>query len=137
MSIHDKYQSLIDLANQSGVSNLNITEGEGYVKIEGEAPSAEVKQALWDEYGRLDPYYRSGDLLLNIAAPESSTSEIHPGQEIIIPTDDERGDGEPGIGVDKIEEAYAEGRGGGDPGIGVDEIDDGCGRGGGDSGIGV
>jgi nucleoid-associated protein YgaU len=72
MSLQEKYQPLIDLANQSNISGLNITEGEGFIKIEGSAPSAEVKQALWDEYGRLDPDYRSGDLVLNITAPEAA-----------------------------------------------------------------
>ncbi|HLM02237.1 MAG TPA: LysM peptidoglycan-binding domain-containing protein, partial [Pyrinomonadaceae bacterium] len=74
MSLQEKYQSLIDLANRSGISNLNITEGEGFIQIEGAAPSAEAKQALWDEYNRLDPDYRSGDLVLNVSAPEASTS---------------------------------------------------------------
>ncbi len=72
MSLQEKYQSLIDLANSSGISGLNITEGEGFVKIEGAASSAEAKQALWDEYGRLDPDYRSGDLVLDITAPEAA-----------------------------------------------------------------
>ena len=72
MSLQEKYQSLIDLANSSGLSGLNISEGEGFIKIEGSAPSAEVKQKLWDEYGRLDPDYRSGDLVLNITAPEAA-----------------------------------------------------------------
>jgi nucleoid-associated protein YgaU len=72
MSLQEKYQSLIDMANSSGISNLNITEGDGFVKIEGSAPSADVKKQLWDEYGRLDPDYRSGDLVLNISAPEAA-----------------------------------------------------------------
>jgi nucleoid-associated protein YgaU len=72
MSLQEKYQSLIDLANQSGISGLNVTEGEGFIKIEGTAPSADVKQQLWDEYGRIDPDYRSGDLVLNISAPEAA-----------------------------------------------------------------
>ena len=58
MSLQEKYQSLIDLANSSGISNLNIVEADGFIKIEGAAPSAEVKQQLWDEYGRLAPDYR-------------------------------------------------------------------------------
>jgi nucleoid-associated protein YgaU len=74
MSLQEKYQSLIDLANQSGISGLNITEGDGFIKIEGSAPSAEVKQQLWDEYGRIDPDYRSGDLVLNVSAPEAATN---------------------------------------------------------------
>lgn len=72
MSLQEKYQPLIDLANSSGLSSLNITEGEGFIKIEGTASSAETKQALWDEYGRIDPDYRSGDLVLNIDAPEAA-----------------------------------------------------------------
>lgn len=72
MALQEKYQSLIDLANQSGISNLNVTEGEGFIKIEGSAPSAEVKQQLWDEYGRLDPDFRSGDLVLDVTAPEGA-----------------------------------------------------------------
>jgi nucleoid-associated protein YgaU len=72
MSLQEKYQPLIDLANQSGLSGLNISEGDGFIKIEGTAPSADVKQQLWDEYGRIDPDYRSGDLVLNIDAPEAA-----------------------------------------------------------------
>ena len=74
MSLQEKYQPLIDLANRSGVSGLNVTEGEGFIKIEGSAPSAEVKQQLWDEYNRIDPEYRSGDLVLNVTAPEATTT---------------------------------------------------------------
>lgn len=74
MSIQEKYQSLIDLANSSGISGLNITEGEGFITIEGAAQSAEVKQALWDEYAKIDPDYRSGDLVLNVSAPEAASN---------------------------------------------------------------
>ena len=74
MSIQEKYQSLIDLANQSGISGLNVTEGDGFIKIEGSAPSADVKKALWDEYGRIDPDYRSGDLVLDVTAPEAAAN---------------------------------------------------------------
>jgi nucleoid-associated protein YgaU len=74
MSLQEKYQPLIDLANQSSISGLNVTEADGFIKIEGTAPSAEVKQQLWDEYGRIDPDYRSGDLVLNIDAPEAAAN---------------------------------------------------------------
>ena len=74
MALQEKYQPLIDMANQLGISGLNVTEGEGFIKIEGNATSAEAKQQLWDEYNRLDPEYRSGDLVLNINAPEGSSA---------------------------------------------------------------
>jgi len=69
MALQEKYQSLIDLANGSGISGLNVTEGDGFIKIEGSAPSEEVKQQLWDEYGRIDPEYRSGEVVLDVTAP--------------------------------------------------------------------
>jgi nucleoid-associated protein YgaU len=74
MSVQEKYQTLIDLANQLGISSLNITEGDGFLKIEGSASSADHKKQLWDEYNRIDPEYRSGDLVLNIDAPEATAN---------------------------------------------------------------
>ena len=74
MSLQEKYQPLIDMANQSGISGLNVTEGEGFIKIEGSASSAETKQQLMDEWERLDPGYRSGDLVMDVTAPEGSGS---------------------------------------------------------------
>ena len=70
----DKYQSLIDLANSLGVSDLTVNEGEDVLHIDGNAPSAEAKQQIWDEYGRIDPDYRAGDLVLNINAPEAAST---------------------------------------------------------------
>ena len=74
MALIEKYQSLIDMANQLGISGLNVMEDNGVLNIEGVAGSAEAKQQLWDEYGRLDPDYRSGDVVMNISAPEGSGS---------------------------------------------------------------
>ncbi len=68
----EKYQSLIDMANQLGISNLDVVESDGMLKIDGVAASAEAKQQLWDEYGRLDPDYRSGEVVMNVSAPEGS-----------------------------------------------------------------
>lgn len=72
--LQDKYQSLLDMANSLGISGLNVNEQNGVLNIDGVAGSAEAKQQLWDEYGRLDPDYRSGDLVMNISAPEASAS---------------------------------------------------------------
>jgi len=70
----EKYQSLIDMANQLGVSGFNVVESDGVLKVDGVAGSAEAKQQLWDEYSRLDPDYRSGDVVMNISAPEGDAS---------------------------------------------------------------
>lgn len=66
MAVREKYQSLIDLANQSGVSNLQVTEDGDVLHLTGTVPSEDAKQRIWDEYGRLDPDMRSGDLVLNL-----------------------------------------------------------------------
>lgn len=65
MSIQEKYQTLLELANQNGTT-YTLSEANGVLHVDGTAPSAEAKQQLWDEYNRIDPDYRSGDLVLNI-----------------------------------------------------------------------
>ncbi|MCA1614690.1 MAG: LysM peptidoglycan-binding domain-containing protein [Acidobacteria bacterium] len=66
MAVRDKYQSLIDLANQGGVSNLRVNEEGDVLHVSGTVGSEEAKKKLWDEYNRLDPDMRSGDLILNV-----------------------------------------------------------------------
>jgi len=66
MSVQEKYQSLLELANQNGTT-YNLSEADGVLHIDGSAPSAEAKQQIWDEYNRIDPDFRSGDLVLNIS----------------------------------------------------------------------
>ena len=66
MALTEKYQSLIDIANQGGVSNLQVTEQEGVLYVSGSTSNGSVKQQMWDEYNRIDPDYRVGDLVLNI-----------------------------------------------------------------------
>jgi len=66
MSLQEKYQTLLDLANQNGTS-YELSEGDGVLHVNGTAPSEEAKTQLWDEYNRIDPDYRAGDLILNIS----------------------------------------------------------------------
>lgn len=71
MALTEKYQSVIDLANSLGVTDLNVNEGDGVLHISGTG-SGDAKQKLWDEYNRIDPDYRSGDLVLNITATDAA-----------------------------------------------------------------
>ncbi len=66
MALRDKYQTVIDLASQLGVSNVTTEDGEGFLRIHGTAPSDDVKKQLWAEYNRVDPEYRTGDLVLDV-----------------------------------------------------------------------
>ena len=65
MSVQEKYQSLLELANSNGTT-YELSEGNGVLHINGTAPSDEAKQQLWAEYERLDPDFQSSDLILNI-----------------------------------------------------------------------
>lgn len=66
MSLQEKYQSLLELANQNGTT-YELSEGDGVLHVTGSAPDEAAKTALWDEYNRLDPDFRAGDLILNIS----------------------------------------------------------------------
>ena len=66
MALKAKYQQLIDAANQLGVTNLQVREQETVLYIDGNAPSEEVKKSLWDLFNKIDPDFRSGDLVLNV-----------------------------------------------------------------------
>jgi nucleoid-associated protein YgaU len=67
MSVREKYQSLLDIAGQGGVSDMQVSEEGDVLHVSGTASSEEAKQKLWDEYQRIDPDMRSGDLVLNIS----------------------------------------------------------------------
>jgi len=66
MSLQEKYQTLLELANSNGTT-YELAEGDGVLHVTGMAPSEEAKQQIWDEYARIDPDYQSGDLVLNIS----------------------------------------------------------------------
>jgi LysM repeat protein len=72
----EKYQSLLELANQNGTT-YELSEGDGALIVTGTAPTAEAKQQLWDEYERLDPEFRSGDLILNIGLADAAGGGGH------------------------------------------------------------
>jgi nucleoid-associated protein YgaU len=64
--LQEKYTELINAANMNGVANLAIRDQDGVLYIDGEAPTNEVKQQLWDIYGQLDPDYRAADVVMNL-----------------------------------------------------------------------
>ncbi len=66
MALQDKYKQLVDTASASGVANLQVREQDGVLYIDGEAPSGSVKDQLWDIYGKIDPNFLSGDVVMNV-----------------------------------------------------------------------
>ena len=68
MSLQVKYQELIAAATAQGVTNFTVQEQENVLHINGDAPSATTKDALWAIYEKIDPTFSAGDLVLNINA---------------------------------------------------------------------
>ena len=66
MAVQEKYAELINAAKSSGVSNLQVREQNNVLYIDGEAPSGQVKDNLWNIYNKLDPDFRSGDVVLDV-----------------------------------------------------------------------
>lgn len=76
MSIQEKYQSLLELANSNGTT-FELSEGDGVLHITGTAPSEEAKAELWNQYNSIDPDFRSGDLILNISTGSGGESNTY------------------------------------------------------------
>ncbi|MEO9023283.1 MAG: SH3 domain-containing protein [Ginsengibacter sp.] len=74
-ALQDKYKELIDTANASGISNLQVSEQGNVLHIDGDAPSGDVKDKLWDIYGKIDPDFRAGDVLMNVNVAAGSGSK--------------------------------------------------------------
>jgi nucleoid-associated protein YgaU len=66
MSLQEKYQTLLELANNNGTT-YELSEGDGVLHVTGTAPDEDAKNALWAEYERIDPEFRGGDLILDIS----------------------------------------------------------------------
>jgi nucleoid-associated protein YgaU len=75
MSLLDKYKELTDLASNLGIANLQVREQDNVLYIDGTAKSAPDKESLWNAYGKLDPDFRSADVVMNIAVAEGVTTD--------------------------------------------------------------
>ncbi|WP_264538251.1 LysM peptidoglycan-binding domain-containing protein [Flavobacterium sp. N1736] len=75
MSLLDKYKELTDLATNLGTSDLQVREQDNVLYIDGTAKSADDKEKLWDAYGKIDPDFRSADVVMNIAVAEGTTTD--------------------------------------------------------------
>ncbi len=62
----DKYKELLDTATASGIPDLQTSEVDGVLHITGTAPTADVKNKLWDIYGKIDPNFLTGDVVMDI-----------------------------------------------------------------------
>jgi uncharacterized protein YgiM (DUF1202 family) len=66
MSVQQKYSELVNAAKQAGVNNLQVREQNNVLYIDGTAPTGAVKDQLWAIYDKLDPNFKSGDVVLDV-----------------------------------------------------------------------
>lgn len=73
MALTEKYKELIDL---SRLHSLLVSESGNVLKIEGTVSNAEVKDKMWEIYKRIDPHFKSNDLVLNVKTAVRDGSKV-------------------------------------------------------------
>lgn len=72
MALQDKYKELTDAATAAGVTDLQVREQDGVLYIDGVAPNGAVKDQLWNIYGKIDPDFLSGDVVMNVNVTDAA-----------------------------------------------------------------
>ena len=80
-TLEQKYADLVSAAKASGASNLAVRTQDNVLYIDGVVPSGEAKDKLWSVYDKIDPDFRSGDLVLNL-----DVSPAAPGTKLKVTT---------------------------------------------------
>jgi hypothetical protein len=73
-TLQDKYADLITAAEATPTSNLAVRAQDNVLYIDGVVPTGEAKDKLWGIYDKIDPDYRSGDLVLNLNVSPAAPS---------------------------------------------------------------
>ena len=73
-TLQEKYADLITAAKATPVSNLAVRAQDNVLYIDGVVPTGEAKDKLWGMYDKIDPDYRSGDLVLNLDVSPAAPS---------------------------------------------------------------
>ena len=76
MSLQDQYRELINTAQTRGVSELKVREEGNVLYIDGNVPTQDDKIKIWDVYNKIDPDYRSGEVVLNLVN-QDNVSEVY------------------------------------------------------------
>lgn len=82
MALQAKYEELLDTAKTVGIANLQVREQDNVLYIDGEAPTGAAKDSLWNIYEKIDPDFRSGDVVMNV-----NVSSMIPGGKATVTTE--------------------------------------------------
>lgn len=92
MTLTDKYKELIDIAKSN---QLSISESGNVLRIEGEVATASIKDKMWEIYQRIDPLFKSNDVVLNVK------SKVIEGGKVKVVTNESRLNIRKGPGTDQ------------------------------------
>jgi nucleoid-associated protein YgaU len=70
MALQEKYSELIRTANSQGATNLQVREQGNVLYIDGNVSTIEAKNAIWAAYEKIDPEFRSADVVMEIKVPD-------------------------------------------------------------------
>jgi len=76
MSVKAKYQGVLDLGQELGIQDGNVTEDGGVLKIKGVANTPYEKDLLWDKIKQLGGENAS-DVVANISVADDSAYHKH------------------------------------------------------------
>lgn len=76
MSVKAKYQGVLNLGEELGIKNGDVTEEGGVLKIKGEANTPYEKNLLWDKIKELGGE-KPSDLKANITVADDSVYHRH------------------------------------------------------------
>ena len=92
MTLAEKYRELIELANSN---SLSVKDNGKVLNIDGEVKSPAIKDKMWEIYQKIDPHFKSNDVLLNV---KSSVTE---GGKVKVVTKESRLNIRQGPGTDQ------------------------------------
>lgn len=75
MALQEKYSELINTAKSQGTTNLQVREQNNVLYIDGAVSSNAAKDAIWAVYEKIDPQFRSADVVMNLTVPEGVASQ--------------------------------------------------------------
>lgn len=75
--LKQKYQSVLSFIQQSGVQLSHLHVQDNKLFMQGEAPSEQIKNQVWDRIKAIDPSYSdlTADLTVNSALAQSSGAQ--------------------------------------------------------------
>ncbi len=73
MGLTEKYKELVDLAR---INNVTVNDSGDVLKLEGVVPTASVKNKMWEIYQRIDPQFKSNDVVLNVKTAVSDGDKV-------------------------------------------------------------